>query len=181
MLDVLQTVFVPHGGTGGCQIKTLDTAYRSTCEITEFCNRILEADRASDEVEAHPLNRHGMEPVTEQAESIEDAAGFIAEKLDYGELDDFDNVAILCDDEERAFAMYKELEEYEQVTYLTNQSTVYNGGVVVLPKFLAKGMEFDAVFVINEQDVMENRISRHAFYISCTRALHQLYVIDVTN
>lgn len=181
VLDVLQTVFVPHGGTGGCQIKTLDTAYRSTCEITEFCNRILEADRASDEVEAHPLNRHGMEPVTEQAESIEDAAGFIAEKLDYGELDDFDNVAILCDDEERAFAMYKELEEYEQVTYLTNQSTVYNGGVVVLPKFLAKGMEFDAVFVINEQDVMENRISRHAFYISCTRALHQLYVIDVTN
>ena len=181
VLDVLQTVFVPHGGTGGCQIKTLDTAYRSTCEITEFCNKILEADRASDEGEAHPLNRHGMEPVTEQAESIEDAAGFIAEKLDYGELDDFDNVAILCDDEERAFAMYKELEEYEQVTYLTNQSTVYNGGVVVLPKFLAKGMEFDAVFVINEQDVMENRISRHAFYISCTRALHQLYVIDVTN
>ncbi len=36
VLDVLKTVFVPHGGVGGCQIYTLNTAYRSTFEITDF-------------------------------------------------------------------------------------------------------------------------------------------------
>lgn len=183
VLDVLKAVFVPHGGVGGCQLHTLNTAYRSTFEITDFCNRILEKDADADgqmkKQTIYPLNRHGMEPVVMSVDGIEDAAAFIAEKLDYGELDDFDNVAILCEDEEHAFEMYREMEDYEQVTYLTNQSTVYNGGVVVLPKFLAKGMEFDVVFVINDGNAMENRIRRHAYYISCTRALHQLYVLNI--
>ncbi len=178
ILDVLKTVFVPHGGNGGYQVKELETTYRSTKEITDFCNGILQGYDTGNE-KALTLDRHGKPPEMVIISSVSEAADFIAEKLDYGDMDLFDNIAVLCDDEASAFEVYKELSQYNDVTYLTNQSTVYNGGVVVLPKFLAKGMEFDAVFVINEADPMENMISRHAYYISCTRALHELYVIKI--
>lgn len=75
--------------------------------------------------------------------------------------------------------MYKQLSEYTEVTLITNQSVVYAGGVVVLPKFLAKGMEFDAVYVMTDGTYDGSMVTRHAHYIACTRALHELYVLDV--
>lgn len=178
VVDVLKTVFDTNEGKNQCQFFELQTTYRSTKEITDFCNGILEKYDIGGE-NATALDRHGKEPQTLEVNSMEEAVSFIAEKLDYGDMDEYDNVAVLCDDERGAFEVYKELSKYDNVTYLTNQSTVYNGGVVVLPKFLAKGMEFDAVFVINESDPMKNMISRHAYYISCTRALHELYVLNI--
>jgi DNA helicase-2/ATP-dependent DNA helicase PcrA len=181
IIDVIKTVFVPHSGNGGCQIKELLTSYRSTQEITDFCNQIISTyNMVEYEASDMPrmVNRHGNEPEVYSATSEEDEIEYIVEKMEYGDMDSYDNVAVLCEDEAQAYHMYKLLSEHLYITYLTNQSTVYNGGLVVLPKFLAKGMEFDAVFVINSDDSMRNMISRRAYYISCTRALHELYVIN---
>ena len=49
----------------------------------------------------------------------------------------------------------------------------------MLPKFLAKGMEFDAVYVMTDGTYKNSMVTRHTHYIACTRALHELYVIDV--
>ena len=67
------------------------------------------------------------------------------------------------------------------MTLITNQSVVCAGGVVVLPKFLAKGMEFDAVYVMTDGTYDGSMVTRHAHYIACTRALHELYVLDVSS
>ena len=44
--------------------------------------------------------------------------------------------------------------------------------------FLAKGMEFDAVLVVNTRPKAEikDENDRSLMYIACTRALHELYV-----
>ena len=110
---------------------------------------------------------------------MEEAVEFIGDKLSYGEMDAYDNIAILTNDEADAYDMYRQLSEFTEVTLITNQSVVYSGGVVVLPKFLAKGMEFDAVYVITDGSYNGSMAVRHAHYIACTRALHELYVVDV--
>jgi DNA helicase-2/ATP-dependent DNA helicase PcrA len=86
---------------------------------------------------------------------------------------------VLVDDEREAYEAYKLLSQETEVTLITSQSTVYAGGVVVLPKFLAKGMEFDAVYVLTDGSYRENVVACHAHYIACTRALHQLYVLEI--
>lgn len=107
------------------------------------------------------------------------AAAYIAEKLQYGDMDSYDNIAVICCDEAQAYSIYKQLYEYTEVTLLTGMSSIYTGGVVVLPRFLAKGMEFDVAFVFNDISEEENVINRQSLYIACTRALNELYVMDV--
>jgi DNA helicase IV len=183
VVDVLAKIFQSKRGARKTVIKTLHTSYRSTSEITQFCNDIknfsAENQEINEDMDALTVERHGKKPETIEASDLDEAAEFIAEKLNYGEMDDFDNIAVLVDDEREAYEAYKLLSQETEVTLITSQSTVYAGGVVVLPKFLAKGMEFDAVYVLTDGSYRENVVACHAHYIACTRALHQLYVLEI--
>ncbi|RGD39538.1 superfamily I DNA and RNA helicase [Coprococcus sp. AM14-16] len=175
VVDVLTKIFARRNGRGGYELKELFASYRSTAEITEFCNGIL----GGEGVGGNTVERHGRVPEEIQCESLDEAVEFINDKLSYGDMDAYDNIAILTNDEADAYEVYKQLSEYTEVTLITNQSVVYAGGVVVLPKFLAKGMEFDAVYVMTDGTYDGSMVTRHAHYIACTRALHELYVLDV--
>ena len=48
-------------------------------------------------------------------------------------------------------------------------------GVMVMPSYYAKGLEFDGAIVIEES--MEEDYKDNLMYIMCTRALHNLEVI----
>lgn len=182
IIDVLKKVFDTGDAAKNFELKTLQTAYRSTKEITQFCNEILDTfvtDCGADGQFPRQIGRSGKQPVVFEAEDVEDAVALICEKQQYGDMDTYDNIAVLCDSEEEAFALYQRLSEYMDVTFITNHSVVYTGGIVVMPKFLAKGMEFDVVFVMQQSDEPADIIHKNAYYISCTRALHELYVVKV--
>ena len=168
-------------GEKGLKTYSLDISYRSTAEITDFCNKILEENDMAHrgKQEAVQINRHGRAPMQSDMPDIMRAADYIARELWAGDLEDYDNVAILCDDAGSAYECFRLLSRDMDVKLLTEDSVVYTGGIVVLPKFLAKGMEFDVVFVVNSGAEIHNAIYRRAYYISCTRALHELYVIDI--
>ncbi len=175
VIDVLREVFETGKSNSGFELKELFASYRSTCEITNYANQILgNGMKAADVIE-----RHGSEPERVQFADEKTAVCHIAEKLQYGEMDGYDNIAVICYDEEQAYNIYKQLDEYTDVTLLTRMSSVYTGGVVVLPRFLAKGMEFDVAFVLNCTSEEENVINRQSLYIACTRALNELYIIDI--
>lgn len=173
--DVLEKVFAKKNGRGGCVIKELGASYRSTAEITEYCNSILGGDGAGGSA----VDRHGRKPESFECEDVDEAVSVIDDKLSYGDMDAYDNIAILTNDEADAYEIYRTLSEYTEVTLITSQSVVYSGGVVVLPKFLAKGMEFDVVFVVTDGTYERSVVTRHAHYIACTRALHELYEIII--
>ena len=175
VVDVLTKIFAKKNGQGGYELKELASSYRSTTEITEFCNAIL----GDEGIHGNTVSRHGKPAQEIKCGSVEEAVEFIGDKLSYGEMDAYDNIAILTNDEADAYDMYRQLSEFTEVTLITNQSVVYSGGVVVLPKFLAKGMEFDAVYVITDGSYNGNTAVRHAHYIACTRALHELYVVNI--
>lgn len=175
VVDVLTKIFAKRNGQGGYELMELSESYRSTAEITEFCNSILDGEG----IGGNTVERHGKVPEKVQCESLDDAIEFMGDKLSYGEMDAYDNIAILTDDEADAYEIYRRLSEYTEVTLITNQSVVYAGGVVVLPKFLAKGMEFDVVYVMTDGSYVKSMVTRHTHYIACTRALHELYELDV--
>jgi DNA helicase-2/ATP-dependent DNA helicase PcrA len=52
------------------------------------------------------------------------------------------------------------------------------GEVIIIPAYLAKGLEFDAVIVYNvSKENYTREIDRRLLYIACTRALHSLTLL----
>ena len=54
-MDVLTKIFAKRNGQGGYELKELFASYRSTAEITEFCNGIL----GGEGVGGNTVERHG--------------------------------------------------------------------------------------------------------------------------
>jgi DNA helicase-2/ATP-dependent DNA helicase PcrA len=52
-------------------------------------------------------------------------------------------------------------------------------GVIILPSYIAKGLEFDVVLAFNFKVNYNNDIERRLLYIVCTRALHRLVLYSV--
>ena len=56
----------------------------------------------------------------------------------------------------------------------------YEQGVVVVPSYLSKGIEFDAVIIYDASEhVYGNESLRRVFYTACTRAMHYLQLYSV--
>ncbi len=51
----------------------------------------------------------------------------------------------------------------------------YEKGILVIPSYLAKGIEFDAV-IIYDSSQYKNESERKLFYTVCTRAMHELHL-----
>jgi DNA helicase II / ATP-dependent DNA helicase PcrA len=59
-------------------------------------------------------------------------------------------------------------------------SLEYEQGVVVIPSYLAKGIEFDAVIIYDASSRQYGDESlRRLFYTACTRAMHELQLFSV--
>lgn len=87
---------------------------------------------------------------------------------------EYDTLAVLCLDADRAKEAYDRLKDTELNVHLfTKNSMKFDRGISVMPFYLAKGLEFDGVFVPELQDYKEP-LHRQALYINATRALHVL-------
>lgn len=65
---------------------------------------------------------------------------------------------------------------------LTGKEDNYQGGIVILPSYLAKGLEFDAVFIMGaESEYTESELDIKLLYVAMTRAQHKLYILQVGN
>ncbi|MGN0166156.1 MAG: HelD family protein [Lachnospiraceae bacterium] len=170
VLDVIIRIFPDR------TLKILNKTYRSTEEISMFCNSIL-----GEECEARPYARHGKAPEVCIAGSEEEQISLLKNKLTELKNSGYDSVAVLCDDEGCAYEVFRTLDDPE-IRFLSERNAGYRGGIGVMSRFLAKGMEFDAVCVVSGSSTDTKKMSSsdlNAYYISCTRALHELYVFGI--
>lgn len=152
---------------------TMDKSYRSTAEITEFANRL--ADKAS----VQAIARHGDIPQVKISVSKEEMYKMLAE--DIAAETEFDTLAVLCTDADSAKEAVGQLPEQlngRKVTLLTKDSMQFQKGISVMPFYLAKGLEFDAVFVPHLENYT-SPLHGQALYINATRALHLLRLYKV--
>ena len=159
---------------GFVKLFELNKSYRSTFQIMEYANKIL------DENAIVPCVRKGEFDVLETSVPAEDKEGLIDVLLnlleDYQE-ENFDNVAVITKDKEELNKIAKDLKSKINIFAFDSEDVVYRGGKVIVPSYFAKGLEFDGVIVVDFDENTNDLIK----YIMCTRALHRLSVVKVKN
>ncbi|MGG1513970.1 RNA polymerase recycling motor HelD [Paenibacillus oryzisoli] len=146
-------------------------SYRSTREITEFASAILPGGEPVE-----PFARSGEPPRLTQAADEAELHRRIAEavqaRLDGGA----GSVAVICKTERetaRAHAALKPL--LPSLARITKDTLHYEAGVMIVPAYLAKGLEFDAVILYNAgAAVYAEAREQKLLYTACTRPLHEL-------
>lgn len=156
----------------------LKKSYRNTVEISEFAMDILHHGRFAA-YPAEPIIRHGKEVVVQRCDDreslIEEAAEVCKKWLSQG----LDTVAVICRNEKDARRVAKELSAYIKVAESDLEKAVYENGVMVLPVAYTKGLEFDAVLILDPDRGDYPVDDGHAklLYVAATRALHELCVL----
>ena len=155
-------------------MKYLAKSYRTTIEIMNFANKILKHLNVSL---AEPVIRHGEEVlVSNPLNNI----SHIEEKINDYTNKGYKSIAIICKEEKDVNRYYEHFKNKMKVSKLDEFSLSYDGGVCILPVALAKGLEFDAVIVVdvNNSNYNKNNIlDMKLLYVALTRALHELNVI----
>lgn len=150
----------------------LKKTYRSTQEIAGFASCIL-PDRNND---IEMVNRSGEMPklmqVT-QGSLVQHITLDIAELLKAGA----GSIGIICRSAADAASLYGKLKDSVPLIHLTKDDNRFKTGIVILPSYLAKGLEFDAVIVPEAgASVYSRETERRLLYTVCTRALHHLHL-----
>ena len=161
----------------------MNRSYRNTMEVAQYANHLT----GIEDIEL--FERHG-EPVDERTfSSTEEALETVIEKW-LNRREEFETEALIFLTEreaEHAFLyIEKRLKEIapeaeNQLCYMNRDSQSFKKGLTVTTFYLAKGLEFDQVFGIFEED-RESGLQCQAKYITATRALHELhmYITDTT-
>jgi DNA helicase II / ATP-dependent DNA helicase PcrA len=150
----------------------LKKSYRSTYQIMEYASKIL------DENAIVPFVRKGEFDVLETVvpkDDKEDLIDVILNLLEDYKEEKYENIAIITKGKEELNIIAPELKKYTNILAFNNLDVVYKGGKVLIPSYYAKGLEFDAVIIIDFDENTDNLIK----YIMCTRALHRLSIVKI--
>lgn len=168
MQDVLR--FLPK--VFGKKIRKIEMnkSYRNTTEIAEY------AKKFSEEKGVEYLDRHGKDVEVSSFENKEQAMSDIVKKISVGS-DGYETAAILTMTEDEAEVVFAYIRTVrEDAFYMDRNSSTFNRGITVTTFYMAKGLEFDQVFVFGGEK--ENPLYDQFQYISATRALHELYIFE---
>ena len=70
----------------------------------------------------------------------------------------------------------------DNLRLITKETLTFEKGTLVIPAYLAKGVEFDAVLIYDASTQTYHRASeRKLFYTACTRAMHRLLLYTTSD
>ena len=151
----------------------LKKTYRSTFEINDFSKLVLndssnhfsQIDRHGDNVELISMVKFSPEEILNLSINLKKS---------------YNSVAIICKNNEET-VLYKQavanLNLKNQFCFVTKDDTVFvDEKIMIIPSYISKGLEFDAVIISNASTEMYGEFDRNLFYVSITRALHKLVI-----
>ncbi|MFC5405754.1 RNA polymerase recycling motor HelD [Cohnella soli] len=147
-------------------------SYRSTREIVEFTRELLPGGQ-----EIIPFDRRGPKPLLLKADSSEQLAARITEELSALQAEGFASIAVITKSaaESREAHVLLTAHGCPSLRLVTKRTPSFEKGTLVIPAYLAKGIEFDAVLIYDASSNTYHRESeRKLFYTACTRAMHRL-------
>ncbi|MDF2635080.1 MAG: Helicase superfamily 1 UvrD-related protein [Pelosinus sp.] len=148
----------------------LTRSYRSTKQIQAFCQAIL-----SSRTEVESVNRSGILPSVTKVEKIQDLTPTLVHTIETILNKGWRSIAIICKNTYQSKNVFSDLAPHLDLTLVIDEDDAFHQGIVVIPSYLAKGLEFDAVLVINADAINYSREEeRHILYTICTRTLHHL-------
>lgn len=148
----------------------LNKSYRSSYEISKFSSKLLEEGTYTEY-----FNRNEEEPEIIQCKTTDELDNKLIKDIENYKSQGLNTVAIICKNRKTAADLYFRIAgrtKVKLVDYLEEQSIT---GTIIVPVYLAKGLEFDAVMVYGTDNKTYNTdYDKKLLYIACTRALHRL-------
>ena len=152
----------------------LSRSYRSTGEINAFADSIL-----GNEPRAESVRRTGERPCLTLLDGAESQLEAIADVLRALQDAGRGLIAVLCRTRSEAEALHRSFGPQFNANLLTGDTTALEKGVHIIPIYLAKGLEFDAVVIPDvSQGVYSGLSDKQLLYTACTRALHELHLFS---
>ena len=156
----------------------LKKSYRNTVEISEFATNILYHGQFSI-YPVEPIIRHGSAVQVSKIKDREILWQNAAKVCQNWQEKGLDTIAVICRNPGNARTAAAELGKYISVIESDLEKAVFGSGIMVLPVEYTKGLEFDAVLILNPTREEYPVDDGHAklLYVAATRALHELCVL----
>lgn len=162
-------------GESESEVIKLVQSYRSTREIVEFTRAMVPGGEA-----IVPFNRPGEKPEVITASGIADLHGRLREDIGALRSEGYETIAVICKTAAESLEAYEELSGDLPVKLIKKTTLSFEKGIHIIPAYLAKGVEFDAVLIYNGSDRNYTReAERKLFYTACTRAMHLLHIYSL--
>lgn len=192
--DIAQGIFAHRGISNWDELESIfagkkyeycevSKSYRSTRQIVQFSNKVKERIMKGKVKLSEPFQRDGEMPVVIQSKTKEQQFKQISEDISHLLNKSIKNIGVIVKTPSDCSEVAWNIENYThlQVSCLMdiNSKFDYQGGVVVLPVNLSKGIEFEAVLVINVDEITyesKTEYDGRLLYVAITRALHYLYL-----
>ena len=144
---------------------TLTKTYRSTYKIIEYTNKILGLTHSTA-----IRNKDASDILFRKGCNKED---FIRDINNLKSISK--SIAIITKDDEEAEKIYNLLKDDTDIMLIDGYSHIKRD-LVVVPSYIAKGLEFDSVIVYTDEDNKYKENEKYLFYVACTRAQHNLII-----
>lgn len=154
----------------------LTTSYRSTKEITDFANQFLSKE---DAVEM--TARKGDLPTLVTGFNKTQCLDYLKNDLQTNDAKaKYWRTAIICRTSQECIALYEALDEkmQQEIQLIVSEEDFMKRRIMIIPAYLAKGLEFDRVYAWQIDDSFKTTQDRLIFYTIATRAMHELTVIS---
>lgn len=149
---------------------TLTKTYRSSKEIIDYSNKIL-----------------GLNHIVAVRKSMDTPVIFRRESNNLKELllkdysylqSKYKSVAFITKNDEEASYLYELLNNDIKVNLITTGTYKFTKTSVIVPAYLAKGLEFDSVIIYTDPMNPYNDKEKYLYYVACTRSQHELIIYN---
>lgn len=148
----------------------LSRTYRSTRQIVEFTRGLIEGGEMIE-----PFNRNGEKPVVTVLKGMERISSAINRGIQELKEAGHRTIAVICRTEAESQEAFKSIDPNFDARLIQKGTIAYEKGISIIPAYLAKGIEFDAVIIYNASAYTDEG-ERKLFYTACTRAMHNLHL-----
>lgn len=147
----------------------LSKSYRSTAQIIKFANKYLEKSNII------PMVREGKSVIKEEYINNNELMQLLMTYIEELQSREYESIGIICSGLEDAENIFNLLKDKIYIKLMNQEQLLYKGGLIIIPSYFAKGMEFDAVISI--ENYYKSYNSNSINYVMTTRALHELVVL----
>ncbi|MET3698234.1 DNA helicase-2/ATP-dependent DNA helicase PcrA [Bacillus oleivorans] len=157
------------------KLVVLNRSYRSTREIVEFTRELIQG---GEQIE--PFNRSGKKPTLTQVYSETGLNIQVIERIRAIQSRGHQTIAIICKTAQESAKVYQTIHGQVDARLIKKGTLYYEKGILIIPAYLAKGIEFDGVILYNiSQEVYGTEDERKLLYTAATRAMHELHLFSL--
>ncbi len=146
---------------------SMDKSFRCAHEILEFSSQFVD-------IKLQSFSRHCEIPQIFKRKHSSDFEGLLKE-IDHCREIGHKSIGILCKSEKESRKLYNLIHSKTNLSLIESETNSDLSGTFILPVYLSKGLEFDAVIIWDvDNEHYNTREDQKLLYIACTRALHRL-------